>query len=191
MVCRRFAITPQADQIIPVSTGERYYLKGWTDGTNTASGFSADGNMTLSAVYVKQYSVTVTSTLGTAYGSGWYDAGTDAVIGVKPTSTVANGILGGLGVRYTLSGWGGDYSGSVGPGGSSVIVASSPLTIDAEWVMSPGVILPTLIGVGIATVSIAFLALKRRTKPQFCLNCGQQLPRGSLFCLDCGHKQET
>jgi len=184
-------ITPQADQIIPVSTGERYYLRGWTDGTNTASGFSADGNMTLSAVYVKQYSVTVTSTLGTAYGSGWYDAGTDAVIGVKPTSTVANGVLGSLGARYTLGGWGGDYSGSVGSDGSSVIVASSPLTIHAEWVMSPGVILPTLACVCIATVSIAFLALKRRMKPQFCLNCGHKLPGGSLFCLECGHKQET
>jgi hypothetical protein len=183
-------ITPQAEQTVPIAEGQRYYLKGWTDGTYTASGFTADGNMTLSAVYVKQYSVTVTSALGSAYGSGWYDAGSDAVIGVKPTRIQANGILGVLGVRYTLAGWEGDYTGSVGPDGSSVIVANSPMTIHAEWMMSPGVILPTLVGVVIACVSITLLTLRRRTRTQYCLNCGHKLPSGSLFCLDCGHKQE-
>ena len=184
-------VTPQAEQTVPITEGERYYLKGWTDGTYTASGFTADENMTLSAVYVKQYSVTVTSEWGTTYGSGWYDLGTDAMIGVNPTTIQADGILGLLGVRYTLVGWEGDYTGSVGPDGSSVIVVNSPMMIHARWVMSVGFILPSLAAVVIASVSITLLTLRKRTKAQFCLNCGHKLPTGSLFCLNCGHRQET
>jgi ribosomal protein L40E len=182
-------IAPQAQQIIPIADGERFTLNGWSDGTSVASGFTADQNVTLSAVYVKQYLVTLTSTLGTAYGSGWYDAEDTARIRVTPTSIPAEGILGVLGVRSMLTGWQGDYTGSPGSDGSSVMKVDSPMTIHAVWSLNPGIILPAV--VIIAVTSIVAVAFKRRKQVQFCLNCGNRLPKGSIFCLECGHRQDT
>jgi ribosomal protein L40E len=183
-------VAPQAQLTVPISGGERYYLEGWTDGTYTASGFAADQNMSLSAVYVKQYLVTVTSTLGSTFGSGWYDAGIDVKIGVRPTSIQAEGILGALGVRSIFGGWGGDYTGSPRPDGSSLITVNAPMTIHAEWSLNPGTILPASAVIIIAIVSVGAVTLKRRNKVQFCLNCGHRLPSGSLFCLKCGRRQD-
>jgi hypothetical protein len=181
-------VTPQAQLTVPISDGERYYLKGWTDGTYIANGFTTDRNMSLSAVYVKQYLVTVTSTLGSTFGSGWYDAGSDAEIGVRTTSIQAEGILGVLGVRSTFGGWGGDYIGSPRSDGSSIIAVNAPMTIHAQWSLNPGIILSASAVIIIAVVSVSAVALKRRSKVQSCLNCGHKLPRGSLFCLRCGRK---
>jgi len=183
-------VAPQAQLTIPISDGERYYLEGWTDGTYTANGFTADQNMSLSAVYVKQYLVTVTSTLGSTFGSGWYDAGSEAEIGVRTTSIQAEGVLGLLGVRSTFSGWGGDYTGSPRPDGSSLITVNAPMTIHAEWSLNPGIILPAIAVIIIAVVLVSAVTLKRRSKVQFCLTCGHNLSRGSLFCLRCGRRQD-
>jgi hypothetical protein len=184
-------ITPQADQRIPINDTARYSLEGWTDGTYTANGFVADSNMTISAVYVKQYLVTVTSPLGTVIGSGWYDAGSTAKIKLTPTSIPANGILGLLGVSNVATGWGGDYTGGMSSDGSATLNVNSPLNIHVIWTLNLGLILPAIAGVAtLAIVSVA-VAYRRRSKIEYCLNCGHKLPKGSIFCLDCGHKQTS
>jgi ribosomal protein L40E len=184
-------ITPQAQKTVPITAGERYNLKGWTDGTNTGSGFTVDNNMSLTAMYTKQYLVSLTSPLGSTYGSGWHDAGSVADIGVKPTSIPADGILGVLGVRSTFSGWEGNYTGTPRSDGSSLITVNAPMMVQAEWQMNLGTILPaSAVIIMAAVVSVTAVALRRRSKVQFCLNCGQKLPSGSTFCLGCGHRQE-
>jgi len=166
-------------------------LKGWSDGTGgTAYEFTANANMTLSAIYAKGYLVTVTSSLGTTYGSGWYDAGSSATIRVTPTSIPGEGILGVLGVSTVVTGWGDEYTGSPASDGSSNVKVEAPMMIHAVWVMSLGLILPTMI-IAIIAVVTGFIFHKRRSNVQYCLNCGHKLPRGSAFCLECGHDQKS
>lgn len=184
-------VTPEAEQIIPLSDNTRYDLSGWSDGTDgTAYGFTADGNMTLSTIYVKQYFVMVTSSYGSAYGSGWYDAGSTARIRVTPTSIPGDGILGALGVSTVVSGWGGDYTGSPTADGSSNVKVEAPMMIHAVWVINPGLILPAMTVVVISVVT-AFIFHKRRSNLQHCFNCGHKLPKGSAFCLECGRDQKS
>lgn len=156
-------ITPQVQETVPITYDERYYLKGWTDGTNTASGFTVDGNVSLSAVYAKQYLVSVISSVGSTYGSRWYIAAGTADIGVKPTSIEANGILGVLGVRFTFIGWEGDYTGTPRLDGSSLITVNAPMKIHAKWQVNPGVILPASVVV-IVVGFVGFSTLSSRRK---------------------------
>jgi len=194
-------ITPQAQETVPITQSERYYLKGWTDGTYTASGFTVNGNMSVSAIYAKQYLVSVISPSGSTYGSGWYDAGSTAEIGVKPTSYPADGIMGILGVRSTFTGWEGDYTGSPGFDGWSLITVNAPMMIHAEWQVNLGIILPTsAIIIVVAVGLIVFFTLSRRRKVGSLTNPKHARPTQSVlagprkvglekrFCIECGRE---
>jgi hypothetical protein len=193
-------ITPEAPEDVSAGDGARFHLNGWTDGRRVASFFTAEQNMTLSAVYVSQYLVTVTSPFGTSSGSGWYDAGSTATIMVSPSSVPAGGLLGQLGVKYALNGWGGDYTGKPGANGFSNLTVRSPMDIHALWSVNPGPILPGILTISVIVAAGIMNASKgtrrrpakgtvttlSRVHPNFCRSCGRSMHRPANFCPGCG-----
>jgi len=105
----------------------RYAFTGWSGdhtGSSASASITMDAAKTVAAGWKTQYQVAVTSAHGTATGSGWYDAGSSAAIGVSP-STVA----GASGTQYVFTGWTGDHSGSS---------ATASVTVDAAKAIAAG-----------------------------------------------------
>jgi hypothetical protein len=131
-----------APEIIPVDAALRYYLEGfYVNGAldNETRGFTVTQDLTIRANYVKQWYVQVNSNIGTPTGSGWYVDGTKATISINPAHVASPGLIGELGIGMSLSGWQGDYNGSV-EGGESTIIVNSPMTVTAVWTTDYGVL---------------------------------------------------
>ncbi len=162
-------VTPKAESEIQTSSVEKAVLKGWLLNGNLTSlnyEFTAKEEMNLTALYTKQYLVTVTSDRGTPIGSGWYDNGSTATISVNPTSIVSEGMLGQLGARYVLSGWIGDFHGAVDSKGKSSVLVDSPKTIHAVWSTNYGIILPGIIALTVLVLASLIFVEKSRRKIQ-------------------------
>lgn len=71
--------------------------------------------------YVTQYYLDISSPYGNTKGSGWYDEGSIANIGINPTS--ASNIIG---IQYDFIGWSGDYN---------IDSANATLVMDKSYVM--------------------------------------------------------
>jgi hypothetical protein len=118
-------------------TGDsRYYLHGWYVNGVLQSAYQSEimtvnGNMTISPDYMKKWLVQVSSSIGTMKGSGWYNDGTTATIGVQSMFVRDQDPLGGLGVGWQFAGWRG-YDLSIINGHSQVKV-NSPLAMTAVW----------------------------------------------------------
>jgi hypothetical protein len=80
---------------------------------------------TITANYQTQYTLTVTSTHGTASGAGWYNAGTTATVTINSgkSSELA-------GTRYIFVAWNGDASGA---SLSASITMDGPKTVNTKW----------------------------------------------------------
>jgi len=156
--------TPQTVILLTDNTRnlfEGWFVNGVLDSQDT---FTAVGNMTFSPVYAKQYLVQVNSSLGSATGSGWYNEGANATISVQPSTMPAPGILGELGVRSVLTGWTGDYNGSV-VNSESTIQVKTPMVITAVWKTGYG-FLPYYVAVIIAGLVLAIQLIQKRKKKQ-------------------------
>jgi transglutaminase-like putative cysteine protease len=126
---------------IPITATSRYFLEGWyvngvfhqeqTDEGLYGLYLTVTGNLTLRPSYVKQWFVQVDSNIGSPSGSGWYDDGATATIGVNPPLVRAAGILGNLGVGSTLAGWEG-YNLTV-VNGESTFQVKSAMILTAIW----------------------------------------------------------
>jgi hypothetical protein len=144
------SLTPS---VISISNSSRYLLEGWyvNDVLLAGNMFTVTQDMQMRANYEKQYLVQVSSPIGVTTGSGWYNDGAVATIGVTATSIPAAGILGQFNVRSVFSGWSGDFSGN-----EEKVRVASPMSIVAVWRTDYGA-LPYL---GIFTVtSVACLCL--------------------------------
>jgi ribosomal protein L40E len=186
---------------IDVSSVERLRFIGWIDNGHSSS------NMSVSVVvnqphkvvlsYLTQYYVDVESTYGSTSGSGWYDRGTTAQIGVTGTETWP--------ISYTLSGWNlTPPTGSITQTGNSwALVVDKPYVVQAVWNVDyfPLILLIGGSGVGISVlVAAAVVTHRRRTKRspvakrpsamRKCMKCGADLPAGATFCQRCGTSQE-
>jgi hypothetical protein len=152
-------VNPLAASDYNVSPFERYHLTGWAANgmLSDSRAFDVTKDMDLTAVYSRQFLVTVSTPVGRSSGSGWYGAGTQASLSVSPSTGKAPGILGALGVRSSFSHWSGDYSGA---GIDSTIVVDSPKTIQAVWSYDYVGLLP-LVGL-IAVVTAVAATLSRR-----------------------------
>jgi hypothetical protein len=75
----------QVQPFIYFDNTSRVRFTGWDDSTNaTLRELNLNDNTTLYAVYVQQYFVRVSSPYGQTAGSGWYDAGSLAIVLVQP-----------------------------------------------------------------------------------------------------------
>jgi len=190
------------DEIVPVSTGMRYFLASLVVddtqlGEKTATLYM-DKPHTVKVSYVTQYFLKVTSNFGDPKGEGWYAAGDIA----KYSVTTPSGIL----IQHLFVSWTGDVT-STQPQGT--LTMTRPYAIEAKWRDDYTQLLIALVVV--VAVAIGLLVRRRRraekapsaepasavpTSPVpptgsggFCMNCGAPLSPGSSFCEECGARQ--
>ena len=119
----------------------------------------------LEAVYVTQYSLTLSTPYGVATGGGWYDADSSVQISILPTSEPMTGLLGSLGGKWTFQGW---YAGQVsvpllGKSSSASVTVYTPTNLTAHWAADYSI--PALIiGIvaGLVIVIVVVLITRRR-----------------------------
>jgi hypothetical protein len=112
--------------VIMTAPGERFVFDGWSDGSKDASRrVTVSGDMTLTAIYRKQYMLTIESEFGRVEGAGWYDEGTKATISLSTTEIEVR-----PGVRMVFERWTGDVSSS---DKVTSIIMNSPKKITATW----------------------------------------------------------
>jgi hypothetical protein len=108
----------------------RYTFNSWSDSSTNASQSTAITMSTptiITASWITQYYLTVTSTYGTPSGAGWYNAG-------ATTHAVLNTNLVG---SYSFSYWSGDASGGT-YASSGTITMTGPKTALAVWTLTTG-----------------------------------------------------
>jgi uncharacterized repeat protein (TIGR02543 family) len=117
-----------------VSGASRYKFNGWTTAdmaeiTNPSALSTTvlmDKSKTVTANYIVQYYLTVTSAHGTSGGEGWYGSGATAYATVTPLT-----VSGSAGTRYVFTSWSGDASGATSP--SNPILMNGPKIAIANW----------------------------------------------------------
>jgi M6 family metalloprotease-like protein len=113
-------------QTVPIQTGEREAFRSWADG-NTSNTYSITvaSNTTLTASYVRQYLISITTEHGTPVGSGWHDENSTDTIALPSFADAS------IGTRYRFASWTGDHQGSENP---TTIQVTGPMSIDATWI---------------------------------------------------------
>jgi hypothetical protein len=112
--------------IIMTAPRERFVFDGWSDGSKDATRrVTVSRDMTLTAIYRKQYLLTIESEFGRVEGAGWYDEGSKATISLSTTEIEV-----GPGVRMVFERWTGDVSSS---DKVTSIIMNSPQKITATW----------------------------------------------------------
>lgn len=145
-------------ETIPKGDGVRQRFVGWSDNVTEATRMIALGNnLTLSANYMTQYQLDVSSPFASTGGSGWYFENTLANASINPTPVPAEGFLGLLGIRHVFDHWTGDCQGS-----QSVCSVSmnGPKNVLAVWRDDYTI---TVIAV-ISLVAIAAIVVMRKRK---------------------------
>ena len=107
--------------------GTQYVLGTWSGDSNaqTASAYvTMNDAKTVTAVWVTQYQLIVTSTYGDPQGAGWFSSGSQMTFSVTTPSAGATG------VQYVLSAWTGD---STSTSASTWITMNTPKTVTAQW----------------------------------------------------------
>jgi hypothetical protein len=101
----------------------RLVFTQWDDSnTSTLRQVTLENDTTLTAIYRRQYYLTVTSPYGTPLGSGWYDENSTATILVQPPIVAQESVA--------FSRW---ISDATGTQPSTSIFMNSPKTAEAEW----------------------------------------------------------
>ncbi len=104
----------------------RLIFNGWSGDVNsneTSVTITVNKPYKLAADWKQQYYVTVVSPVNTAFGSGWYDAGTPATISIPSTIVTQNN------TRQVFIGWNGTSS----TASSQTIKVNAPTVVQANW----------------------------------------------------------
>ena len=96
-------------------------------GSSAGTSGNIAGAITINPIYVHRYYLAVISTYVSSSGSGWYDSGSTAYVGLN-----AGTVSGGAGTQYVFNSWGTDASGT-NYALSSAISMSGPETATANW----------------------------------------------------------
>ena len=107
--------------------GTQYVFTGWSrdfNGQAASAYVTMNDAKTVTAVWVTQYQLIVTSTYGDPQGAGWYRSGSQMTFSVTSPSAGATG------VQYVLSAWTGD---STSTSASTWITMNTPKTVTAQW----------------------------------------------------------
>jgi hypothetical protein len=121
--------THTLEALSPVAgpTGTRYVWTSWSDGgAQTHTYIVPSSSEAVTANYVVQYLLTVTSDHGVPSGAGWYDAGDTAYARLDTGNITIDG------TRYLFVNWTGDATGT-NYAASDAIHMDGPKTAIAEW----------------------------------------------------------
>jgi hypothetical protein len=118
------------EQVLASGAGERFVFVGWSDGVNSDSRFIVVGrSLNVTALYRKEYYLSVNSDLGLRAGQGWYPAGSNPSFAVAPTSNLQSRF--GLVTRtYRFAGWSGNTNSS---DALASIAMNGPESVEAQW----------------------------------------------------------
>ncbi len=109
------------------ANSSRLLFDGWSGDMSSNSTY-LQVNMTkpvsLKANWITQYYVTIISSTGSPTGSGWYNAGQIATVGVQSTVQYSNA------TRLVFTGW---NSTALGRNPNTQITVNSPTTLQAGW----------------------------------------------------------
>jgi len=112
-----------------VTTGERFVWRSWSDDGGQSHSFVVTGPRVLTATFVQQFFLTLTSAYGgvsCSVASCWYDAGTSAIARATVLPT------GPPGVQYRFSGWTGDNASNLI---QAPVFMDRPKSMTATWVV--------------------------------------------------------
>jgi hypothetical protein len=131
-------------------SASRLNFQGWSvDGQATQPSPTLQVTMnephSVTALYNQQYYLNVQTDQGSAYGSGWYDAGSTAqVYASTPISTT-------YGVNIVFNGWQGDLQSN---NQTASLLMDGPKNVIATWRSDPTVLYLTVAGLVIAALLI-------------------------------------
>ena len=94
-------------EVVSISDEERLRFDHWNDSYNsseTSLPIDLSMNLTVEAIFIKQYKVTVTSAFSSDVNSTWYDEGATFAL-LAPSPQRLTGILGILGAKLVFDGW--------------------------------------------------------------------------------------
>ncbi len=153
---------------LPTGPGRRYLFAAWT-GSITSYLSTAQVLMnepkTITANWLAQYLLNVTSAHGNVTGGGWYTAGLAATLRVGSAEVVEGGRT------WAFTGWSGDATGNLT---TLTVSMSGPKAITANWeerftspfagttgaLLLAGILLAVLLGI------LALVMMRRRRRPQ-------------------------
>jgi hypothetical protein len=146
-------------EIVPIDEGARKAFSAWSDGAQQATRTIIVGNdLTLTAEYLTQYKLEASSQYGSVTGVGWYFENTTVTISASPTSLLADGILGYLGVRHVFDHWTGACTSSES---QCAILINGPKSAVAQW--RDDFTVP-MVAVTLIFIGVILTALLRRRK---------------------------
>jgi hypothetical protein len=155
--------TISVPQIVDLTPGSRLMFDHWSDGSaQPTRTVDLEDDTNLTAVYVTQYTLTLTDPEAT--GSGWYDQNSVAMISV-PSSEPCQGILGAIGCINNFQGWY-DNGNLIASTNSASITMAGPQTLDTEWTsnMTAPIAIIALIALIVVVVgAVVVFTLKRGT----------------------------
>jgi M6 family metalloprotease-like protein len=199
----------EVQTMIEDGSGIRYVFAGWNDGERmTTRTVTASSSVTFTANFKTQYLLTVKSAIGAPQGSGWYDAGSTAVLSVSsPLPT--EGFMGILGGKYVFDHWTGDLTST---NSTASFAMNGPTVVTAEWRVDntlPHMVISGIVAVSVVIIALLLMKLRKaqsrlagekqpfaeaagqqlRRPPRWCVSCGKEVMQESVFCEHCGARQ--
>jgi hypothetical protein len=192
-------------EMIELDDRTRAVFSEWNDGdTSLTRSVTMDGDFVIKATYRKQYFLQVSSTIGAAGGSGWYDEG-DVAHFSAAESVGMDGLVGWLGGQHIFLTWTGDFSGRAPTAG---IVMNAPYEVQAVYEEDYGlalIYLASIIAAAGGAIVGSFFIIRARNpmmspdqpgsnvqdefpnpSATICPHCGAGLSVESKFCDKCG-----
>jgi hypothetical protein len=143
-----------APNIVETDNTTRLRFGSWVDGqTQTNRTENLQEDTSFGAVYVRQYLLSLQSSVGVASGAGWYDEGSSAQISIS-NSQPMSGLEGIVGARWAFQGW---YEGQRLVSASNIASISMNQTLDLNAHWTADYTVPIAITV-LATLVIAIAA---------------------------------
>ena len=120
-------VTVQIQPLINTSLDVREAFSGWSDGSSSnPRQLTVTSNVTIQAMYVTQYLLSIDPDGGTTSPSGWYQPNaTITVSAANPSNVTADAS------RFIFSSWSGDLTSN---STTITVTMSKPLTLQANWV---------------------------------------------------------
>jgi len=180
--------TLSVPRFIEIDDNARYRFDHWSDGSDESNRtIDLSSDMSLTAIYVQQYLLTINSNLPTS-GAGWYDVEARVSFSTLPSPQPTNDTLG----QWQFDGWYEEGT-VITTSSNGSILMDAPTTLEASWHVDYSVLELELSGIAIISVML-LIAFRKRSKKlslipveqTFCIYCGHPMERTKNFCERCG-----
>lgn len=185
--------------IVQFDNSTRLAFLAWQDGVNASQRtVKFDGDSKIMGAYEMQYLLQVNSIVPRYANSTWVDAGSDALLEVKPTVPMS-WPLGSLGLSYNFKGW----TGAVESDSTQLnITMNRPKAVTANFAVDyTPLVVPAIIVAGVVGAVALIIARRRlaaRSSPgeqeavseerpsKVCEYCGKPVEEDWTHCTHCG-----